>query len=160
MPLCRLVFTFPPSCSSTRLVLLPKMHHVKATAVAFPTRSRSRPGRMDPRRRRFVTIAFVTLVLFLLYTYAGHPSSVSSAVQAGLDYFLHVPDLPAANATLGVRLDHREQKTQMLTESNSLVPSSPSPNSHRFAATACCWQQTSLNSTLPYPINPYGPMQM
>ncbi|KAI4770619.1 hypothetical protein E4T44_13956, partial [Aureobasidium sp. EXF-8845] len=56
---------------------------------------------MDPRRRRFVTIAFVTLVLFLLYTYAGHPSSVSSAVQAGLDYFLHVPDLPAANATLG-----------------------------------------------------------
>jgi hypothetical protein len=61
---------------------------------------------MDPRRRRFVTIAFVTLVLFLLYTYAGHPSSVSSAVQAGLDYFMHVPDLPAANATLGVRLNH------------------------------------------------------
>ncbi|CAD0109448.1 unnamed protein product [Aureobasidium uvarum] len=57
---------------------------------------------MDPRRRRFVVIALVTLCLFLLYTWAGHPSSVSSAVQAGLHYFVHVPDLPVANATLGV----------------------------------------------------------
>ncbi|KEQ74728.1 hypothetical protein M436DRAFT_42452 [Aureobasidium namibiae CBS 147.97] len=56
---------------------------------------------MDPRRRRFVMIAVVTLVLFILYTWTGHPSSVSSAVQAGLDYFMHVPDLPAANSTLG-----------------------------------------------------------
>lgn len=60
---------------------------------------------MDPRRRRFVIIALVTIVLFFLYISVGHPPSVSSAVQAGLDYFLHVPDLPAANSTLGVRLD-------------------------------------------------------
>lgn len=60
---------------------------------------------MDPRRRRFVVIAVVTLVLFILYTWTGHPSSVSSAVQAGLDYFMHVPDLPAANSTLGVSMD-------------------------------------------------------
>ncbi|KAG9951190.1 glycosyltransferase family 25 protein, partial [Aureobasidium melanogenum] len=77
------------------------MHHAKATAVAFESRSRSSPGRMDPRRRRFVIIALVTIVLFVLYISVGHPPSVSSAVQAGLDYFLHVPDLPAANSTLG-----------------------------------------------------------
>ncbi|THY00101.1 hypothetical protein D6D03_06716 [Aureobasidium pullulans] len=77
------------------------MHHAKAAAVAFPSRSRS-PVMLDPRRRRFVIIAVVTLICFLFYTYSGHPSTtISSAVQAGLDYFLHVPDLPAANATLG-----------------------------------------------------------
>ena len=106
LPLCRLVFTFPPSCPYTHLVpLLQRMHHVKPAAVAFQSRSRSQSGRMDPRRRRFVMIAVVTLLLFILYTCAGHPASVSSAVQAGLDYFLHVPDLPAANATLGVSLN-------------------------------------------------------
>lgn len=61
---------------------------------------------MDPRRRRFVIIALASIVLFFLYISVGHPpASVSSAVRAGLDYFLHVPDLPAANSTLGVRLD-------------------------------------------------------
>lgn len=77
---------------------------MKAAAVAFP--SRTSTTLMDPRRRRFVIIAIVTLVLFLFYTYSGHRLAVSSAVQAGLDYFVHLPALPAANATLGVILTH------------------------------------------------------
>ncbi|KAI5197304.1 hypothetical protein E4T42_09216 [Aureobasidium subglaciale] len=93
---------------------------------------------MDPRRRRFVVIAVVALVLFLLYTYAGHPSpsSVSSAVQAGLQYFLHVPDLPAANATLGFgaivavsQLTSKRRESLLLaaniTELNITIPDQP-----------------------------------
>lgn len=70
-------------------------------AVAFPRRA---SGVMDPRRRRFTTIAVVTLILFFVYTYSGHPSTVYSALQTGVDYFLQLPALPAANATLGVLL--------------------------------------------------------
>jgi hypothetical protein len=74
----------------------------EVVAVAFP--SRTSAVRMDSRRRRFITITVFTLVALFLYTYAGHPSAVSSAVQAGLDYLIQLPPLPAANATLGVRL--------------------------------------------------------